>query len=162
MSKSIPEISVDAQHLAKRLETVKPGEVVGYQELSALIKRDVQGVAAGILNTARKLIQREQRAVFASVRGVGLKRLDDAGIVSQGQAAVAGIHRAARRNSRKLGCAEYERLSASDRVKFNASACLLGTLELATKPSRIKSLSSAVESAAKQLPTADVLALFAK
>ena len=162
MSKSIPEISVDAQHLAKRLETVKPGEVVTYSELSALVKRDVQHGAAGILFTARRIMQREKKAVFAAVRGIGIKRLEDSGIVSQGEAAVASINRAARRNGRKLGCADYDKLNAAERVKFNTSACLLGTLELATKPSRVKQLSESVESSAKQLPTAEVLALFTK
>lgn len=159
---SIPELSVDAQVLAKRLQAVKPGEVVTYSELSGLIKRDVQQEAASVLASARRVTQREHRAVFGAVIKVGLKRLDSAGIVGFGEAGIAKMHRVSRRTSRALACAEYETLTNADKVRFNTSASLLGAMELATKPSRIRALSDAVARASDKLPTAQVLQLFSK
>ena len=162
MPSSIPELSVDAQVLARRLETAKPGEVISYGELSSLIKRDVQREAASCLTSARRVVQREHRAVFAAVIKTGLKRLDSVGIVGSGEAGISKMHRQARRTARILSCAEYEGLTNSEKIRFNTAASLLGAMELATKPARIKALSAAVESAADKLPTASVLQLFAK
>ncbi len=159
---SIPELSVDAQVLAKRLETAKPGEVVTYAELSRLIRRDVQHEAASVLSSARRVVQREHKAVFGAVIKQGLKRLDASGIVSVGEQGIQKITRASRRAARRLACADYDALPNADKVRFNTAASLLGAMELATKPNRVKALAAAVETAAAKLPTADVLTLFAK
>lgn len=47
-------------------------------------------------------------------------------------------------------------------LSLGTAASLLGAMELATKPNRVKALAAAVETAAAKLPTADVLTLFAK
>lgn len=159
---SIPELSVDAQVLARQLEAAKPGEVVSYTTLSAAIKRNVQHEASSVLATARRVVEREQKAVFGAVRNQGLKRLDNVGILSVGEQGIEKIRRASRRTARHIACADYDALANSDKVRFNTTASLLGAMELATKPSRVKALSAAVETAAAKLPTADVLQLFAK
>lgn len=162
MPSSIPELSVDAQVLARRLETAKPGEVISYAELSGLIKRNVQREAASCLASARRVLQRDHRAVFAAVIKAGLKRLDSVGIVGSGEAGICKMHRQARRTARVLGCADYNALTNADKIRFNTTSSLLGAMELATKPVRVKALAAAVESAADKLPTASVLQLFAK
>jgi hypothetical protein len=159
---SIPEISVDAQVLARRLCDAKPGEVIPYQELCDLVKRDVQKDCRYLLDTARKIAQREKSFVFASVSRTGLKRLDDAGIVSVGEQAVGAIHRSTRRAARRLACADYSALPPQEKVRHNTTASLLGAMELATKPTRVKELALAVNAASDKLPTAKVLELFAK
>ena len=93
MKNSIPELSVDAQVLARRLETARPGEVVLYTELSGLIKRNVQREASSCLASARRVVQRERKAVFAAVIKIGLKRLDSVGIVGSGEAGIGKMHR---------------------------------------------------------------------
>ncbi len=162
MPTSIPELSVDAQVLARRLETVKPSEVITYAELTGLIKRDVQHEAASVLTSARRVVQREHRAVFAAVIKVGLKRLDPSGIVGFGEAGIQKMHRTARRTARTIACADYDALPNAEKIRFNTTSSLLGAMELATKPARIKALSAAVANAAAKLPTAEVLQLFSK
>ena len=160
MARSIPELSLDAQELHRKLITVSIGEIALYAELSALIRADVTKKARGYLNTARYIAQRENRMVFAAVRGVGLKRLDDSGIIRAGQDYVGRIHRTARRGVKQTVCANYEKLSREDQVKSNSTLSMLGTLHEVTKNTVLKRLEVKVLEKQKQLPLAETLEIF--
>lgn len=160
MKPSIPTISAEADILYHRLAKVQPGEVVTYVELTALIKRNVQREARGLLYTARCKAKREDAAVFVSVIGEGLKRAigtDFLGI------ATTGVERGRRVATRALSDSllipkdEYERLTRDEQTVLNVDRTLLGTLmHFATEKAR-KKISAGVQAQNNRLAIGDVL-----
>jgi len=158
--KSIFEISPDTQLLIARLEKMQKGECVQYDELSKIIGRNVQMNRSSLLS-ARRILQR-QGMVFDAVSGVGIKRLDDIGIVKASQGHVFRAYQAARRGAQKLSCVDYDTLNNEDKITHNTSASILGAIALVAKPSNTKKLLKAVQEARETLPTAKTLELFSK
>ncbi|MHA1962750.1 MAG: hypothetical protein ACW99U_21385 [Candidatus Thorarchaeota archaeon] len=112
--KSIPELSVDTQVLIRRLAKVGIDETIEYKELSAEIRRDVQQEARGNLFTARHRLQVDEGMVFGAVFGVGLKRLDDTGILQTGMSDVKRIRNVSVRAGKRLSIVDPESLNDAD------------------------------------------------
>ncbi len=68
------EISPDVRALTDALMGVSPGSKITYAELSAAIGRDVQKHRY-LIESARRIAQREHGAVFSVEYGVGYARL---------------------------------------------------------------------------------------
>lgn len=153
------EMGVDAQLLVERMRKVKPGEIITYGEITQVIKRDPQKDRGAIV-TARRAIQRTDQIVFECVTNVGYKRISGLEIVESAASATQAIGRTAKRAARKLACAEYEQMDISGKIRFNATASMLGALNQFAKPSSMKLLEKRVEEAAGKLPTAETLRLF--
>lgn len=158
--KAIPEISVDAQTLMGRLKKMQKGEAVTYKELSALIAGNVQGKARGYLNTARNRLLMDEAMVFEAVRGIGIKRMDDAQIISVGEQATGKIHRASKRALRKLNCSDAGNLTNDQKVELNAAASVTGVIALMTRPAKLALIKAAVKTAENRLATGRTLDLF--
>jgi hypothetical protein len=131
--RAIPELSIDTQTIQKRLHTQHAGEdplaPVRYEELSRLIGRNVQGAARHVLAAARKREERECGVVFAPVIGVGVKALDDVGVVGTGRASMDHIHRTARRGARRLTRVKaFDQLPPELRVQHNLHASVLAVI----------------------------------
>lgn len=161
-NKSIPEISVDSMTLYKRLVELDEGEVVEYDALTDLIKRDVRGEAYSNLDTAKRRCESNDLIVIKPVRGVGVRRIPNDEIV-----AVAGdrLNKARRQTKRGLGelaCADYDKLTPDQRLKHNASAAMLGTIHFMSKPSKIKSIETKLGAGNGKLSVNQTLELFSK
>jgi len=157
--KTIPSLSVDAQALARVLGESPVGEVVTYDALSKAIGRDVRS-ARGLLYTAVRTVMRDSNAVFAAVRGVGLKRLESTEIVSVATQTVRHIRKASGRAMQKLACTDLSKLNESQKVSVFTHNSLLGALRVMSCQPSIKKLTEAVNSANAELPIAKTLALF--
>ena len=118
----IGALSIEAQLLRDHLKAHMGVDLVTYAALSEIAGRDVQRAGRGPLDTARRILQREDNIVFGVVRGEGLKRLSDPEIVKAGHASVAATRRTARRGIRKLACADYANLDNGDRISHNTVA----------------------------------------
>jgi hypothetical protein len=149
--RAIPELSVDTQILERLLVGAAVGDVIGYGALSAAIGRDVQNSARHLLMSAQRRLQRERQMVFAPVVGVGIKRLDDAGIVGVGESIMARTGRSARRGIQKLACATYESLPNDLKVKHNAMLSAFGVLAHMTKSKTLRQLEGVAEKASQPL-----------
>lgn len=161
MSKAIREISVDSQVAMKRLSQAKVGQTITYDELSTLLGRNVQREARYCLQTACRRLLTDERMVFEAVRGVGMKRLDDVGIVDVGQHYIRRVHNTARRGAKKLMCVqEFDKLPNDKKVEHNASLSVLGMLNHVTKNKEIAKIEKKVEQASGQLPLAKMLEHF--
>ncbi len=159
--KAIQEMSADTSLLAERLRKVEVGETITYQQLESVIDRDVRGVAVHNLRSAVHIAQREYKIVFACVHGVGLKRLDERGIVSTADDSLGKIHRTAKRGRDKLLCVEnIEGLSNEAKTKYNAGLAAFGALHECTKTKSLERLEKAVESSKEKLPLAGTLNAF--
>jgi hypothetical protein len=156
-TRAIPELSVDTLAVEKILCAIEIGDVVPYETLSGAIGRDVQHQARHILDSARQRCLRERQMVFAPVFGVGMKRLDDIGIISTGTSAVKRINNMARVGSRKLAAvANFDALPNDQKVKHNVTMSQLGVLAHMTKGSTAKKIEARIGDA--PMPTAKFLA----
>lgn len=157
--KTNPEMSIDVQAIQERLAKAAPGEVVTYEELSELVGRDVQCDARYCLTSACKRLLAE-RVVFASVRMVGVKRLDNEGILSLPTAAFESMRRKARLTACKLTAVEYAALDREQQAQHNTAASVLGIVAHITKPKSMERLRGRVEEAQGALPIGKTLEAF--
>lgn len=148
------KLSTDSAALALRLTEVAVGDIVRYDDLSKAIGRDVRSSAAGALESARRVAQRDSRAVFASVRGEGLRRLTDAEIVDLSDSGRDRIRRQAKRTAKKLVCVDYDALPAEKKVKHNAALSMMGALASIATDTAQKRLEKQIAETGKQLPAA--------
>lgn len=160
--KAIPELSVDAQILVKRLQKVTPGETVTYGELSKLVKRDVQAGARSCLQSACRVVLREDQIVLAAVRTVGMKRLPANEIASVGTQAIRSIGRKSSRALRKCSCADYESLNNKERIEINTVSSMLGAVALMSKPRQVEKLEAAATQKQDKISFTETLALFSQ
>lgn len=146
------QASGDAKILAHVLRGASIGDLVSYSKLTAAIARDVQTDARSVLETARQIVQREDKMIFDAVRGMGLKRLTDEEIVGLGDRTRDHVRRSARRVVKKMVCVDYNNLSAEKQVQHNTALSMFGLFaEIATDKSTLR-LSEAVKDARSDLP----------
>lgn len=152
-SKAIPELSVDTQLLERRMLAANVGDVIPYDELSAVIGRDVQTDARGNLTSARNRVLRSSQMVFEPVTNVGLKRLDDHGIVSLGSSYAGRIRNLARRGRRKLAAVlNFDALPNTLKVEHNTRYAQLSAIGHFASEKSTKKIEGAVTDTAASLP----------
>lgn len=134
--------------------------MVEYGELSRLISGDVQGKHRYLLETARRVLVKEDRIVVECVFGKGVKRLENDAIPALGDLARGRISRLSKRTARKLACADYEKLSKEQRLEWNTHMSLMGVLASVTKPQKVLQLKAAVSAMEDRLPLNKTLELF--
>jgi hypothetical protein len=130
--RTIGRASVEAQELFKFLQATTVGQLITYTELDEAAKTSVQA-HPNILQTARRMMEREHRATFGTVRGIGIKRLGDEEIPDEASASIKRARNIARKGRRVLACANYEKLSAEARVRHTVTGTILGFMEQAGK-----------------------------
>ena len=144
--KSIAEISIDTHVVYKRITALNPGEIVSYTELSTLIGRDFQSFGRGNYETAQKIALRENRMVFSSVRGVGIKRLKNEEIPAVvGYGTMTKIRKAAKRGGKKIIASDYDTLSSEGKIRHNTGLSILGAFVQMTRPKSIAQIDEAVK-----------------
>jgi hypothetical protein len=159
--KAIQEIGVDASLLMERLRKLEVGEVVSYDELGGIIKRDVRGKARGSLHTAMRRVLRDDNMVCECVRTVGVKRLDDPGIIDVGQTGVQRVHRSARRSLEKVSkVSQLDKLNNQQKIAFNTTVSMLGLLSHVTKRQQVKRLEQVVQTKQDMVPLRAALESF--
>lgn len=126
--RTIGEVTSETLALYGHLKTLPIGAVVTYDDLTAIVGRNVQESARSALQTARRMCQRDHQIVFSPVVGYGLKRLNDNQIVSSADGDIKRIHRSAGRGIKKLACVDYQNLDHAGMSSLNAKAAVLGTL----------------------------------
>lgn len=146
--RAVPELSIDAQTLQKRLHQahLNGHPEVSYSELSSLIGRNVQAAARGVLQTARNREARECDVLFAPVVGVGMKALDDSGVVGEGKRKLEHIHRTARRGARELtGCVkQFATLSSDLQLQHNLQVSVLAVIANRSSSPALKKLGTKI------------------
>jgi hypothetical protein len=162
MAKVIPALSVDARMVFERLATAPVGETVTYKELNALIGRDTQNGGRPVIASARRKAMSEHRMVFAVVKNVGLKRLNDVEIVDTAQHDLSKVHRAARRAGRRITMVEFDKLPNDRKVRHNTFMSMFGALHSMTTQGSVKILEKRVAESQAALPLAKTLEVFQK
>jgi hypothetical protein len=151
---------MDSKAIEERLVDLEIGEEIAYSELSELIGRDVTS-ERGALNSARRRLVRDHQMVFGVIRGVGLKRLDDAEIVGTGESVNDHIRRTARRAARQIACVrDFEAMPPEKRTQHNTWLSLFGAIASVTRAPCVKRLAAAVEQSRASLPLMKTLQSF--
>lgn len=136
------------------------GSVITYDEMSAKLGRNVRTEARTVLGSAMRILLSEKNMVFDTVLGVGIKLLDDGGIVAKGTTYQAKARRVAQRGAKVLSAVDFNSLSPDQKRQHNASAGILAVIDLFTSTAAVKKISEAVGKAQAALPTPKMLELF--
>lgn len=139
MANCIPEISADTILIYEKLTKTAIGETITYQDLAQVIRRTPN---AGMIRTARKKAQSEDRIVFGTIRGVGIRRLAGNEVVTNSAATFSHIQRTAKREKARLSSVEFESLSKELKIKHSASAAALAVIHEIAAPKQIRALES--------------------
>lgn len=156
------EPAADTRLLVSLMMRAAIGDTITYDAMTAHLARPVTG-GDGNLQSALRMLQRDEGMVFACERGRGYKRLSDSEIANQvGPSGLMRIRRAARRTLNTLTVAKDENLTNAERVKRNTHLAFMGAVNLMTRPGRIERLREATKAAAKPLDVTKTLELFKK
>lgn len=159
---SIPELSIAVRLLILELGKAEVGTVIPYERFSAVIGKDICEYRH-LLESARKILERDRHIVFEAVYKVGIKRMADGDICRYvGPTSAKRIHAITRRGLKKLACVESEKLPKEKLTDYFASMSFLGTMAHVTKPKKYEELSSAVSAQNQKLLVETTLELFKK
>lgn len=154
------EMSADSRLLYQRLRRAAVDEVVTYTELSAEIHRPVSG-ATPALRTAIDAARRDDDIVFAAVRGIGMKRLNDVDIVDQSTADAVAIRRRAKRAAVKLTkVSDYSALPAGKQLEHTARLSIFAAIAEISSDKSIRKVAAAAGGRAGELPISETLRAF--
>jgi len=143
--KGISEAHPDTVMLTDRLLGLAMGEEITYEEMRKFLKHNEwDSVSASRLQSARRRAQSMGDVVTDCIRGVGIRRLNNEGIVKVSRGKFASIGRKARRVGKALACTEYDKLTDAEKVSWNMSMSLTSALVLATKEAKLKQLEAGV------------------
>lgn len=159
--KPVGLMSIDVATIYKRLSMLAIGEVATYEELSAIIGRDVRDKAGWIVSNARRKCLNDDQIVLGVVTKIGLKRLSDAEIVETGQDVVSRIHNMTVKGARRLAAVKsYDALPKDKQNQFNTYTSLIGVLGHFTRAKQVNKVSEAAQKSSGQLPLAKMLEAF--
>lgn len=153
-------VSIETKLIAERLAQATVGDIVTYEELSSLAKRDVQ-MNRGPLHSALRQVLRN-RIVFACVAGVGFKRCNDIEKVTVVSYDHLRRMRAAARRSQRAAFAveDFSSLPRDVQTQHNVQASIAGVVLQMASSNGQKKLRQAVETAGHELPIAATLETF--
>lgn len=137
--KSFPELSVESKLLYERLKMLAIGDAVSYQELGKLIGRNIQAEGRGNLTTTQRRLMIEDQIHLGVVRGVGVRRLEDATVVTS-ERAIKRISRAARRRRSELSNVDYPGLNKDLQRRHNVEMTQTGAVIFFAKSATAKQI----------------------
>jgi hypothetical protein len=125
------EISPDVAALVERLIDSKPGDLVSYGALTAVVGRDVRGEHRWLVLRAMDVAARDHGAIFGNERGKGYVRLAAEDAHTIGSTARSAIKRKARKAGKliRFATSRQNSLSPDAARKANAELSVLGLLE---------------------------------
>lgn len=155
--RTIAELGIDTQILESALSELNVGDMITYDALSALIKRDVQREARHVLISARRR-QLRNGSLFEPVVNVGIKRLDDIAVVGTGRDTISRIYNLSRRGRRKLSCVrDFDALPNDKKIEHHVRLAQLGVMHKIGSPKESKRLVAAVHETSKPLALRECL-----
>lgn len=131
------------RRIADRLAEASADELVTHEQLRALVPGDLRRPYHTLVIDAKKLVNREYGAIFATVRKEGYRRLDRAvGVEYAGSQPMGRIRKLARRSRVVLGNAVHHAndLTPSQRRAAFQSDQVLGMVEHLTHRNTIKTM----------------------
>lgn len=156
----IHEKSADTKILESVLASAEIGQTITYEELSKAIGRDVRKFSVSALFSARRCVFNEHRMVFGVVRNVGLKRLDDKGIVNTSESDRMRLQRISNKSLRKLSVVKFEDLPQEAKRQHVVASAQFGAIAMFSSKSSTKKIEQRVNESTAVLPIGETLKLF--
>ncbi len=152
------ERSAEVQWLVDRLRGNKPNEAVAYSELNEVCNRDVQGEGRGALASARRILIREDGIAFGTIRGEGLRRLDDEGVVKVLPSSLKQIRNKASRALRVSACVQdMANLDPPTRASLIAQQSYFGVIRAMTREKTVHQIEERCGELQRKLNPAEIL-----
>jgi alkylated DNA nucleotide flippase Atl1 len=153
--------SVESVKVQAFLQKLKVGETATYEDLSRLAGTSDMPRLRGIVGTAIRAIEREDKITFGCVHKVGYQKLDSAGVVGQSTGKLVRLRRLCGRQDKRLGTlVKYADLrTQDDRVQYLANRTIFHFAEEALRPKVIERIGHAVDSRGKALTFDNTLVL---
>lgn len=153
MAKTINQISLETTMVIERLLTCKENQVITYDELSTLIRRNAQKEGRGCLITAMRRLLMDKQIYFATVRGIGVKRCNDSQKVEESHSYVQRVRRTARKGAKIAASVhEFDKLPRDVQTRHNTLLSLYGAITQFSSQGKMKALESKVADAQAKLP----------
>ena len=155
----IQQMGIDAKILFDYLSKVEIGQTVKYQDLSALIGRDIQANRS-TLETARRALLRDS-IVFCTIRNEGIQRVGDVKKVEVATNHLGRIRNITRKSNKILAAVDdFNGLPNEVKIKHNAAMSVCGAIMQCTKSSSLARVEKALQNNNHILPVAETLSLF--
>jgi len=161
MSKPTFKANVETRLIIQEFEKVKVGETITYEKISEVASKEITELR-GSIATALKRVLRDRDMVFACVRMVGFKRLDDIEIVDKGSTDAAAIRRKTMRTLEQQMKVDFAKLPHKKQMQASAQVSIMGAISMMTKPQAIQKIAGKIDKGTKELPTNQTLSLFMK
>lgn len=155
------QTSVETRLLFQLMEKASVGDIIDYPTMTGAISRPVSG-AYGPLRTALRKLLRERNMVFACIKGLGFKRLNDAEIIAEGEHEARKVRRAAMRSVEKQMKADFTKLSRSQQARYTAQVSIMQTVVFMTKEAQIAKIADRATPKPEPISTKHLLSMFAK
>jgi hypothetical protein len=155
----IGRASAETQALIKFLESAEVGKIITYREMEEACKIDLQ-THPGPLLTARRSLVKNKRMAFGTVRGIGIRLLDDEEVTETGAGTIKKIRRAAHRGVNTLNCANLEKVTPEGKVRLITSKTVLSFMHHAGGRKTLNIAEQAVRISNGEMKIGDVSTLF--
>lgn len=137
--------------LAEVLRGVASGQEITYAHLTAEIGDDVQAEGRHYLQSARRILGREDRIFFHTVRGYGLRRATDSSLVEEAPVTLSRLRRVARSQGNRLRAADWERLTPDERRQWSLHLSIREAVAHASSKRGVEKVLSATSEHTKSL-----------
>lgn len=134
--------------LIDALRKVKPGEVITYDQLQAVINDNCQsgGDGYGYLATAKNWLLKNEQMHFVAERGEGIRRCDKNAIINHVlDSRRKSLNRRARKDLEITTCVEDSELTPAERVRLVAHQAIAGVVEFSTRKKSCDKLAAKAE-----------------
>lgn len=160
MKNPIFVMSADTRILRDELARVPIGNTIEHAALSKLIGKPIDGGTACLRSAVNSLL-RHEGMVFAAIRSVGLKRLNDSEIIQHADQDADKIRRGARRSVMRLtSIKDYDGLTAKEKLAHTSRLSIFTAVASFTTDKSLKKLEAAADGTRRELPLAETLRAF--
>jgi hypothetical protein len=155
MKPAIFEMSPDTRFLRQKLRALGQGVEVSYADLGKEIGKEVGGGFPALQSAVRGLLK--EGYVFSPIRGVGLRRLTDAEIVSASDGDITSLRRRAKRAAKKLSSVEYQKLTPAQQLAHTAKTSIMGAVASMTTDRAVNAIEKVAGGKAGELPIRETM-----
>ena len=155
------KLSPETRMLRQYLRTVAKNAVVTFAQMSEQCGVDVQKKPSVIASARHGLLGDAVPIVIASVRGVGVIRLDDAGIVESSDHDIDMIRRKARRSVRKItAVADFAAMPPKLQLAHTVRLSIFTAVASMASDAGMKKIEPMVSAGTRELPISETLRAF--
>ncbi len=156
------ELTIEVKLLTQFLKTIedRDSREFTYAEASEITGSEVVGGTSTMQSALHRALK-NHGLVFANIRGVGYRLLNDEEIVKSSFHDARAIGRKARRSGERLTkVRDYNSLGAQEKLEHNARLSVFSAMATMTKTKTLEKIELAVGVVNRELPFAETLAAF--